>query len=507
MPEKNTSISRMLRRRYILALSLVALLLLLSQIIIQATIYLQEDDSRVINIAGRQRMLSQRINKAAFGLYISENTMENKRYYKELKTSLALWERSHNGLLNGDEELGLPGKNSKQINKMFERIETPYKNVAGAAHMILEINKSGNLSKADLQPMIITIQKNEQLFLRGMDAIVFQYDAEAKAKTNLIRIVEVLLLVCILITLALEVLFIFRPAERQIEKAIQKLNASRSNLQKLFETAPSPMFLLDADDLTIISMNNKAMNMLNINAEKLSQINFKDVIPSENGSLDELLQILSSEASMQNSETIIKIGENENLIVLLSSSIIDYEDKRTILLGLSDITRLKEAEEVLKRYATIDEMTGFLNKRSGMLVLANCFERSKMLQKELTIAFIDMDGLKSVNDTYGHDEGDFYIKLVAEAIDMSTKSSDSIFRFGGDEFVLIFEGCDQDEVSSIMYRINGNLVDQARQSGKTYQMGVSCGLASRLADGLASADDLLQRADKEMYVDKKRNCP
>jgi len=85
-------IGRMLRRRYIIALSIIAFLVIFSQVIIQYRINKQQDDSRVVNISGRQRMLSQRINKDAFGLYVSTDEKEQKRYLDELTQSLDLWQ-------------------------------------------------------------------------------------------------------------------------------------------------------------------------------------------------------------------------------------------------------------------------------------------------------------------------------------------------------------------------------------------------------------------------------
>lgn len=89
---------------------LTGFLVLLSQFVIQFTIHLESADSTVINIAGRQRMLSQRINKCAFGFNQAKDESERAHYLDELKISVALWERSQNGLLYGDKELGLPGR-------------------------------------------------------------------------------------------------------------------------------------------------------------------------------------------------------------------------------------------------------------------------------------------------------------------------------------------------------------------------------------------------------------
>src|SRR5271157_5988112 len=108
---------------YITALSAVALLSLAGQAIVQLCFDRQMSDSNVINIAGRQRMLSQRIAKAALAVRDAENPPQRAERYQELRETLALWERSHRGLQQGDAELGLPADNSPAVQRMFDRLE------------------------------------------------------------------------------------------------------------------------------------------------------------------------------------------------------------------------------------------------------------------------------------------------------------------------------------------------------------------------------------------------
>ena len=115
MMEERKKVIKLIRNRYILAISIIALMLVLSQIIVQYNISSEEDKTSVINIAGRQRMLSQRINKTVLGLYSSEDYKDKVNYLNELTLSLQLWEDSHNGLLVGDAKMKLFGNNSQVI--------------------------------------------------------------------------------------------------------------------------------------------------------------------------------------------------------------------------------------------------------------------------------------------------------------------------------------------------------------------------------------------------------
>lgn len=502
--KKNSrEIGQMLKKRYVLALSIIAFLVILSQGIVQMTIISQQDDSRIVNIAGRQRMLSQRINKTAFGLYVSTEAKDQDRYLKELTASLELWERSHKGLQSGDSELGLPGKNSAEIVGMFNTIEPQHQALVDSAGSIARIAAVPGYDREKLLPDIRVIQANEQTFLKGMDAIVFQYDAESKQKVKLIKYTEGVILLFTLITLTLEAVFIFRPAQKRIEEAVEELEISHDNLEKLFETAPAAMFLIDGQDFSVLKLNHLALEILNVSPEDSLKLDLRAMLELRQGAVKDMMDQLAAGVSIENAEMILNVPGNLSLVVLLSSNLIRYDDRNTILMGLADITRLKEAEEVLKRYATIDEMTGLLNKRSGMLVMANAFERVHGGSGELSLCFVDLDGLKAVNDTYGHEEGDFYLKTIARVIRNNVSSRDTVFRYGGDEIVLILAECDRVQAEAVLVRIQGGLYTAARESGKPYRMHISHGVAVYSEELPQTPEALLARADQIMYENKR----
>lgn len=505
MNTSSRKLGKMLQKRYITALCIIAFLVIFSQSMIQYTIIRQEDDSRIVNIAGRQRMLSQRINKAAFGLYIDTSEGDRERYSSELALSLELWDKSHKGLQYGDAELGLPGHNSKIITAMFASIDVEFNNIINAARNILETASETGYDKARLLDQIQIIQNNEQQFLKGMDEIVFQYDFESKQKVELIKYTEIIILVVTFFTLGMEILFIFRPAQKQIEKSLEEAETNRASMESLFETAPSAMLLLDEANLRVMKLNHLAQEVLSLSSSELSDLHLKQMLDLGTDKIDEVLSQLTSGKAIENLEVVINTADQQNLVMLLSSNLIKYNDKRTILLGLSDITRLKQAEEVLRRYATLDEMTGLLNKRSGILVLGNILEHARANHYEICVCFIDVDGLKAVNDTYGHEEGDAYIISVANAVRHSIDACDPVFRYGGDEIVAVLVKCDLANAEKAIRRIKENLKIISVSSGKPYQMRFSYGLASSTDMSADTPEKLLTIADKEMYLDKKRN--
>lgn len=316
----------MLRKRYSIAICIIAFLVVISQAIIQYSIVKQEYDSRIVNISGRQRMLSQRISKDAFTLYESANTAEQKRYLDELESSLALWQKSHQGLLEGSEELGLPGNNSKTIVGLFQSIDKEYKNIVVASLAIEKICSVPDYNKEALLQQIRIIQDNEQPFLTGMDAIVFQYDAESKQKVDLTKMIEIIILLVTLCTLTMEVLFIFRPAQRQIEKSLEEVEIGRDNMEKLFETAPTAMLLIDEMNLRIMKLNRMAKQILSISLLDTAQMNLRTIFEPDT---DDIIDQLASGILIENLEVHINTVDQKHLIMLLSSNLIRYDEKRT----------------------------------------------------------------------------------------------------------------------------------------------------------------------------------
>lgn len=495
-------VARMLKKRYTLALSIIAFLVIFSQILIQFAINAQRDDSRVINIAGRQRMLSQRINKAAFGLYITQSSSETKRYIDELKLVVPLWEKSHKGLQRGDKDLGLPGKNSKRITVMFAAIQHEHDLILSEAKEIISYINQTHINPTLLRSYLYTIQDHEQAFLKGMDAIVFQYDAESKQKIARVEWMELGILVVTLFTLLMEMLFIFRPSMELAKESITNLEISHQNLEKLFETAPAAMLLLDEVDLKIKKLNRLAKEMISSREGQQLPQNIQNLLEMRDDS-HSLHELLKNNHVIENREAILKNLDNIRLDVLLSSNAIRYDDKDTIVMGLADISRVKEAEEVLRVFATIDEMTGLYNKRSGLLVLENIFTQQKKNNGDVSICFIDVDGLKEVNDNYGHLEGDIYIQTIAKAI-FKTLPHDVAFRYGGDEIVVLFENQGPQQTFEKMEQVVMQIKQQSEDVQKPYSMHVSYGVASLSQSDTNTAEELLSIADLRMYENKQQ---
>lgn len=219
---------------YILALSVIATVAIIGQILIQNHLKAQLSDSRVVNVAGRQRMLSQRISKNAIRLLTTEDKTQRQRILDELRYSTQLWKISQDGLQQGNDSLHLPGKNSEVITGMFENIRTQFSEMhQSAVDIIALLDKDIGVSAEQLRPYVNVILDHEVAFLSGMDEIVFRFDFEAHEKVSRLSKLEYILLVISIVVILLEIMFVFRPTTVQVNRTLNQLIDSERNAKKL----------------------------------------------------------------------------------------------------------------------------------------------------------------------------------------------------------------------------------------------------------------------------------
>lgn len=408
-------ISKSLRQKYILALSIIAVLVILGQVLIQYTLADQENDSRVINVAGRQRMLSQRITKCSLLMEVLTPSTDRQANLEELHQSLTLWGKSHIGLQRGDVTLGLPGNNNHQIVTMFAQIEPNFQAMLQAVDVIT-VDGTATLRH---QEALTSLLLNQAEFLRGMDAIVFQYDTEARQKVAMIKRMETGILIITFLTLLLEVLFIFRPAERQIQKALEEYQISETSLKSLFDMTPTPLIMLSLNELRFVQVNQAAANLLDISEEEITHKCLRDFLDMEHDEDIAWNQIISRE-----SVTGIELPmyfRGDYAMVIAFSTRANYKGIPHLILGLVDITTKYIQSKNLMLLAATDGMTGLMNRRGFMEKLRLALLRVQEGKIEISLAFLDIDGLKKVNDTYGHQEGDWYINTIASLLRNSVR--------------------------------------------------------------------------------------
>jgi diguanylate cyclase (GGDEF)-like protein len=165
---------------------------------------------------------------------------------------------------------------------------------------------------------------------------------------------------------------------------------------------------------------------------------------------------------------------------------------------------LRESEERYKDLASTDVLTGLANRRSGILFLEKEISMAKRKGITVTVCFIDVDGLKTINDIQGHDVGDDLIKSSGIVLTNILRESDLVCRFGGDEFLVIFPDCNIKQADELWNRIAAELQRFNSTSDKSFQISFSHGFAEFSPSNNLSTDELISMADSEMYKEKKQ---
>ncbi|MDI1322448.1 MAG: type IV pili methyl-accepting chemotaxis transducer N-terminal domain-containing protein [Algoriphagus sp.] len=361
-----------LRRLYIIALGAIAISLLTSQFLIRRYLSDQEDDSRLVNVAGRQRMLSQKLSKEILLLSLSNSKEKNKALTDTILATKTVWENAHNALQFGDEKLGLEPGNSPEISKKFEDIQPFFEGVISSTESILTLSGQATTDSLAFQNELIELQSNTNGFLSRMEGIVNQYDFEAKEKVSSLQRLELIITLFTLLVLLGEFLIIFWPSAKAMRQSIHVLLEAEKKAIKMAR---------DADILS--QAKEKSVRELRALSQAMDQILLFARI-SPDGYIthmgDQFAKLLKYQKFNQNAKfsDVLTVQENEQLTIdriisenkksgwqgeikattqtgqdlWLDFSMIPFhsgEDKSELIIICLDITKRKEVQLEVER--------------------------------------------------------------------------------------------------------------------------------------------------------------
>jgi two-component system sensor kinase FixL len=230
-PDLGESAVSRLNQRYRVALALVALLVLLNQILVQPPLLQLETDAPVINVAGRQRMLSQRLAKGALALDAAADEGSRRRYRAELEQVVRLWTASHDGLRQGDRGLSLPGRNSPEVRAAFDDLDPFFARMRDAVVRLVRHEAGRPYDTSAAHDDLATVLAVEGQYLVRMDRIVGLFEREARARVDRLLWTGWVLTALILVALVAIGRFVLRPAAQLIRRQILGLRAGRDALE------------------------------------------------------------------------------------------------------------------------------------------------------------------------------------------------------------------------------------------------------------------------------------
>ncbi|GAB3708673.1 hypothetical protein GCM10027592_44090 [Spirosoma flavus] len=254
MSQLDQQVARRLTRFYMIALAVIAVLSLSGLLFIKRTISNHYDDSRVVNVAGRQRMLSQRLTKLALMRSTGLSTVDTASFDSLLRS----WGQTHIQLRNGTlmMEKAYSVRKSARLDSMFVRIEPYFQSMYKAFERIGKPQQTS----AEKQEALRIILRDELPFLQQMNDIVFQIDTESFERVKTLERIEWLLTGATLLVLLIEGLFIFRPVVSHTRHVINKLTTSEKALQTTNNQLAIANHELEATNQNLATSNRKLVD-------------------------------------------------------------------------------------------------------------------------------------------------------------------------------------------------------------------------------------------------------
>ena len=195
-------------------------------------------------------------------------------------------------------------------------------------------------------------------------------------------------------------------------------------------------------------------------------------------------------------------GSSINLLVSTAPILLVGSSRAGSLCMMSDVTGLRQAEEELAHWAVHDSLTGLPNRNLLVDRIEQTLNRAQRQPGSVAALFCDVDDFKEVNDSFGHHVGDEVLKVVAARLRAAVRPADTVARIGGDEFVVLCEGLEDESVAfAIASRVLSSVALPIDVAGNELALSVSVGVAFASS---TDAAELLRNADAAMYLAKQR---
>lgn len=491
--------ARALRRRYQVALVAIGLLSLLTFSVLELLLARGDGLASAINVAGRQRSLSQEI------VYAIERNDRSR-----LMDVLDQLESAHHALQHGDASRGLPPTTNEATLRAFGDLEESFRGLVTAGRDRLALPASEPTSPALIERAL----RYEQTFLPQMHAIVGMYEADAQAVYRTAMLTQLLVAMIMLLTLVAIAAWIFEPAARRLHRQWDSLRASQERFDLAITGSQEAIWDWSLPDDRMYLSPRWAELFGDQHLPQATEVEawFRHVASNDLPRLTEALDRLRTGQSKQiDLEIEMRSSQNERVVALCrGASARDEHGRVTRLVGsLADITAQREVLERMRDMAERDGLTGLNNRGSFHDRLELTVMRSlRDSCFNYAVLSFDFDGFKAVNDALGHSAGDALLVSIAERFQEHLPKDAVIARLGGDEFAVLLHTSEESGYGSMeaLLRLCESLNTAfalphdigGHPIVSTASIGIVVGNASYNA-----AEAVLRDADAAMYAAKE----
>ena len=291
--------------------------------------------------------------------------------------------------------------------------------------------------------------------------------------------------------------------QSRIERALRE---TEEHFRNAFDYAAIGMALVSPQGAWL-RVNRSLCELVGYTEKELLNSNFQTVTHADDlgNDLANLYRLIQGETPTCQVEKRYVHRFGQIVWALNSVSLVrDSDDQPAhFIFQIQDITERKRAEAALQSLSLVDELTGLYNRRGFLAVTESHLAVIRRNEKVPVILYADLDGLKEINDSLGHHEGDRALVKAAEIFKDTFRSSDILARMGGDEFVVLAAIGSEESTESLATRLQEKFSASNASRNRPYDLSISVGLARFDPEAGHSIEDLMARADRAMYEDKR----
>jgi diguanylate cyclase (GGDEF)-like protein/PAS domain S-box-containing protein len=295
-----------------------------------------------------------------------------------------------------------------------------------------------------------------------------------------------------------------RSAVRAAEHARSALRESEGRFRTAFEMAPIGMALV-AIDGRWIRVNRALTEIVGYTREELLAGTFQDITHPEDlgAELANLERLLSGELDSGTAEGRYIHRDGHPVWIQRNTALIrdDAGEPLHFITQVQDITERKREEERLRTLSFLDELTGLYNRRAFLAMAAERLKLAKREGRRLLLLYIDLDGLKEINEARGQAAGDGALRATGDALRRTFRESDLIARIGGDEFAIL-AALSETDAPPLLDRFRQRLGPSLARDDEPRPINISVGAATFEPGEPCTINELIARADALMSQDR-----
>ena len=287
---------------------------------------------------------------------------------------------------------------------------------------------------------------------------------------------------------------------KQIEATLRE---SEQKFRTLFEDSRDAIYITTKEG-RFIDFNQAYLELFRYTKEEMITLLAKDTYMNLSDR-DMFKKTIEKKGSVRDYEAKLRRKDGQQMDCIITATT-RYADDGSIsgYQGIiKDITERKELEEQLHVVSLTDELTVLYNRRGFFTLAQQQMKVTERTKKDMLLFFADLDKMKQINDTLGHQEGDKALIEVAAILKEVFRESDIIGRMGGDEFAILAIDTTDESREVLINRLHNTLDNYNKHEGRNYQLSLSIGMAHYDPETPSTLDELMAQADTLMYEEKR----